>query len=168
MNRHLIIPVLAVTVAGLAGVAAWGVSQASAQEGSPHSIIVQRVAERFGVSESDVQIVFDEIRKEHQSEMQKKFDEQLSEAVSNGKLTEEQKQLILAKHKEMAAARESERETVRSMSPEDRKQHFESNFNELKEWADSNNIDISFLRFKLGKGGHGGRGFHREFSELEL
>ncbi len=47
-------------------------------------------------NESDVKAVFDEARAEHQTEMKTKMDERLSQAVSAGKITEEQKQAALA------------------------------------------------------------------------
>ncbi|MEK9143674.1 MAG: hypothetical protein AAB481_03535 [Patescibacteria group bacterium] len=69
---------------------------------------------KFGLSESDIQSVFDEARNERQTRMQTRFDDKLSQAVKDGKLTEVQKQAILAKQKELQANKLASRETQKA------------------------------------------------------
>lgn len=154
MNRHLIIPVVAVTIAGAAAFAA---TQSYAQTAdTTRTTLVQRIAQRFNLQESDVQTVFDEARQEHQSQMHAQFEARLTTAVENGKLTEEQKQSILAKHQELMAEHDAERESLRNMIPEERRAHHQEERAELEAWAAENGIDLQFF-MPMGK--MGGRHF---------
>ena len=62
-----------------------------------YSSIVQKLTQKFGLKESDVQAVFDDAKKECQSQMQAKFEDQLSQAMKDGKLTDAQRQTVLTK-----------------------------------------------------------------------
>ncbi len=150
MNRHLIIPVVAVTIAGAAAFAA---TQASAHmlDGANTSM-VQRIAQKFNLSESEVQTVFDEAREEHQTEIKTRFEARLTTAVENGKITETQKQAILTKHDELMAEHEAEWEAVKNMTPEERRAHHETERAELETWAEEQGIDLSYL-MPMGKMG---------------
>ncbi len=156
MNRHLIIPVLAVTIAGATAFAA---SQASAQTADDTPTrLVQRIAQRFNLSESDVQVVFNEARADHRIEMQARFEERLNAAVTNGSITQEQKQAIITKHTELMAEHEAEYEALRDMTPEERRAHHASERAELEAWAESQNIDLQFFMPMGRKGGNHMRG----------
>jgi DNA-directed RNA polymerase specialized sigma subunit len=103
--------------------------------------LVSRLANRFGVPEDEVQQVFDEVHAEHQSQMQTMFEERLNEQVSTGEITEDQKQAILDKKEEMIAFHE----TLRDLSPEERKAAFEEHRSEMKAWMEANGLEHKHL-----------------------
>ncbi len=77
--KRLLIVAVAVTVLGLAAVAIGGVAT-SAQEGEgPIGSFLSKVADKLGVSESELKVAIEEAR-----------DETIDEAVAEGRLTEEQ------------------------------------------------------------------------------
>jgi len=123
-KKALIVSVLA------AGILVAGVTAVKADEDtSGYPPIVQRLVEKFGLNEADVKAVFDEERSARQAEMQARHEERLNQAVSDGKITEEQKQAILAK--------QGERE-------------------EMKAWAESEGIDWEVLQELMGGPGFKG------------
>ncbi|OGV95785.1 hypothetical protein A2W24_03925 [Microgenomates group bacterium RBG_16_45_19] len=83
-----------------------------------------------------------------QAERQAEYEAYLDEAVTAGKLTVDQEQLILQKHTELQAQREAERQ-VRQQQRQ-----------ELEAWAEANGIETQYLFGMGGEGfGHGpGRG----------
>jgi len=126
--------------------------------------IIQKLVERFNLNPSEVQEVFDQERgerqQERQEEMQTRLEERLNEAVENGDLTEEQKQLILAKHQELEQEREANREASQNMTQERRREAMETKRTELEAWAKENGIEVEnlFLGPMGPKGGHQGWG----------
>ncbi len=123
----------------LAGGLTWaGMSRVSAQT-SPAQTIIERIAAKFGLKQADVQSVFDVQRDERQAEMQKRFEANLTQAVKDGKITEAQKNAVLAKHQEMQQEREKERTDWQS-------------------WLKANNLENTDLGFGFGGKGMGMRG----------
>lgn len=142
------------------GLAVLDVNLASADNSSnPRDTIIQKLAEKFNLKESDVQQVFDEVRQEHQTQMQTKHEERLSQLVTDGKITEDQKALILNKHKELQAERESNKDSFKDLSPEQRKIKMEEKKIELETWANENGIDTMYIMHfgEKGNGDHGSR-----------
>lgn len=132
-----------------------------------HSSLVEKIASTFGLNTSDVQAVFDQERTERRKEMQKKYEEQLTQYVSEGKITEQQKQLILDKHQEMQAQHQAKRESLQNMTDSERKAAIAANRanreeqkTELEQWANQNGIDMQYI---LGFGKRGGKGPGRAF-----
>lgn len=153
--------ILAALVIAFGTLAAGGfflIGNASAEGNTSRTSLIERIASRFNLSTSDVQSVFDEDRKEHQAEMEQRFEEKLSEAVSNGTITEKQKALILAKHEELQKEREADFEARKDMTPEERRADAEKHREEMKAWAEANNIPDEFVGPNMDGGmrGHGG------------
>lgn len=151
---------LKVTIASIAFLMIVGAvsSQALAQsETGGYQSIVQRLAEKFNLNESEVQAVFDEVHAEHQAQMQEMFEARLGEAVANGDLTEDQKNAILDKKEEMIAFRDS----LRDLSPEERKAAFDEKRSELKTWAEEQGIDLNLFHLDGPHGHHHGGFFLR-------
>lgn len=121
--------------------------------------MVKMLSQKLGVDENKVKQAIDSIQSERHKEMAERLDNKLSQMVKDGKLTENQKKLILAKHKEMEKERASEMEKLKSMTPEERKSHMEKKRAELTAWAKENDIDLSltfgFKHMKLGNRGYG-------------
>lgn len=163
MNKKIILAAIALTLAG-AGLALHTRVYAQSAPSSVNSL-VQKIAQRFGLKASDVQTVFDSHRAERQQEMQAAYEAQLSQFVKGGKITEAQKQLILAKHKEMQADRQSHMEkmsslteTERSAAMESHRTEMEAKHKELQDWAAANGIDIRYVMGFGFKGDHTIRG----------
>lgn len=144
--------VAAIGSAGLAGSSLVSAdSNTAGQDG-----LVDKIAQKFNLNKSDVKAVFDQDRADHQAKMQANVEKQLSQAVTDGKLTADQKDKILAKRKEMQASRDSDRDTMKNKTPAERKAAMEAKRTELEQWAKDNNIPTEYLRFVMG--GPGGRG----------
>lgn len=153
MKKLLLIPVLSLA---LLGFAAYGTTKAYAEDNAEaYPPIVQKLVERFGLNADKVEQVFDEERDERHQEMQAHFEERLTQMVSEGKITETQKQAIVARHEEMRNNR-PDPEEFRNMSVEERHQAMEQKRTELETWAQEQGIDTSLFPFVLG--GHGGFG----------
>ena len=110
--------------------------------------IVERIAAKLNMQPSQVQSVLDEMQNEKHTEMQTHLEERLTQAVTDDKITEAQKQAILSKHAEM----QTKMETLKDLTPEQRRTEMEKIHEEMKAWAGENDIDFPFIGF--------GRGFH--------
>ncbi len=122
--------------------------------------IAQRIAQRFNLKQEDVQAVFDQVRQERQQLMQQKYQSWLDQLVKEGKITEQQKQLLLNKHQEIQANRLKTREDLQNKTFHERKNLREQERQELENWAKQNGIDPQYL-FGFGQKNFGmGRG-HR-------
>jgi hypothetical protein len=109
----------------------------------------ERFAKRLGLSS-------EEVKEQRQVRQQ----DNLSQAVADGKITEEQKNLLLEKHQEMDAKRQQNRE----LSAEERQAAREKNRAEMQAWAEQNGIDLESIRpddAQRGNGPREGRGMHR-------
>ncbi len=144
MNKKILIPAIVLSVAAIAGtIYATG---ASASFGNGQKMTSQ-LAEKLGIEESSVESAMEEIRSDQQAEMKAEQEEKLQEAVDDGKITAEQKQLLLDRQTAMEEAREARRA-------------------ENQKWMEDNGFDEDTLReygINLGEGmgrGHGGGG-HR-------
>jgi hypothetical protein len=143
--------------------------------------LVQKIADKFGLNKSDVQAVFDQDRTERQADMQKnreakqaemeaKFTAQLDQDLKDGKITQAQKDLIIAKRKELETARQTEMQSLQGKTGDElkaamdaKKTQMQTQRTELENWAKQNNIDMKyFMGGFWGKGpGFGGMGFGR-------
>jgi Tfp pilus assembly protein PilV len=121
---------------------------------SPMSSLVGKLADKFNLNEQEVQAVFDEHKDDMHKEHRATFEERLSEAVADGKLTEDQKAKILAKLDELQSQREANHESFKDMSSEERREAMEKRREELETWAEENDIPEDYLPFAFGKG-HG-------------
>lgn len=157
-NSMISVRILAALVVAFGTLAAGGfflVGTASADNTSQKTSIIERIASRFNLNKDDVQGVFNEQFKAHQEEMTQRFETRLSEAVSKGTITEEQKSLILAKHEELQKERETNLEARRNMTPEERRADAEKHRDEMKAWAESNNIPSELVGIGMRDGAHG-------------
>jgi hypothetical protein len=156
MKKQLIIPALVVV---MGGAAILGANRIFAQttEGETPSI-VQKIAQKFNLNEADVKAVFDEEHQARHAEMEAKRLERLDQLVKDGKITEEQKQLIISKHEEMEANREAMFAEMEGKTAEERRALKIKHHEELNSWAEENGIDPQYLMFKIKFKGHGGPG----------
>ena len=146
----------AITAIGLASII--GISTTNAAPSSNHTSIVEKIAQTFNLNKDDVQSVFDEEHKARMKEHQKEAQERLATAVTEGKITQEQADAITAKREEMKTFMES----LKDSTEEQRKEAMKNKTEELKTWAQDNNIPIEYLRPE-GPGMHGMKGMHKGF-----
>lgn len=88
---------------GMAGVAIIGAGIAlfvpntiSAQQADEDTSFIQQLAERLGISESEVETAVTEIREERRAERQAEVQARIDEAVENGDLSQDEADLIAA------------------------------------------------------------------------
>lgn len=153
MNKKVLLPAVAFAVLGAS---IFGVNYAHAdQTSNPESTIVQKLADKFNLNKDDVQKVFDEEHAAREAKMQTKNEERLSQLVTDGKITQAQKTLILNKQKEMKAEREANRGSNSTKTQDERKTEMEAKKAELDKWAKDNGIDPQYLMGGFGKGHKG-------------
>jgi hypothetical protein len=153
-------PVLALALVAGAGVV--GLTHTHAADTSTGKTLVQKIAEKFNLKESDVQTVFDQDRTDHEAEMKQAMADRLTQAVTDGKITADQKQKILDKQQELRTQMEANRDSFKTMTEAERRAAMEKQRTDLEQWAKDNGIDPQYLMFAVYfKGGPGGpdRGF---------
>jgi DNA polymerase III alpha subunit (gram-positive type) len=174
---YAIVPALLLASAGAVAYAS------QAQDVNPMAGIVAKIAQKFNLSQNDVQAVFDEYKNEEktergakmqetQAQMEQKVKDELTQAVSDGKLTQAQMDLILAKRSELQAERSTVTQQAQEKSSTKTKEEMEaerdarqtemkSKQDALKQWATDNGISEEYIRFVGGMPGFGGerRGF---------
>lgn len=181
-STKILIPTVALSVLTVAGLI--GVSGTFAQEETDRVSWTQKIAEHFNLNQDDVDNFFESERENRQAEMQQKQEDRLSNLVSEGKLTEEQKQKIIEKCEEMKADREANGENFgkrnkgdfkemteeeRQVERDKREQERETRQSEMKGWLKEIGIDVDNDDFYkelmpllgnggLGNGGHRGHG----------
>lgn len=130
---------------------------------NPTNNVVNAIAQKFNLNAADVQKVFDEQHtqmKAQHAEMQKV---RLAQAVTAGKLTQAQADLILAKKAELEASREANRSALEGKTQVEREVFMKTQAENIKAWLTANNIPQEYM---MGfDGGHGdkGRGGERSF-----
>jgi hypothetical protein len=153
MKKKIILPTILALSVLVVGILASGVS---AQDTSNYPPIVQKISDKFNLNVSDVQQVFDEEADEKRAERFAFFADRLDELVSEGKLTEAQKESILDKHEEM----QDKMEGLKDLSPEERKDKMRELHDEFKSWAEQEGIDLPLIG-PFGKGFMSG--FHKGY-----
>lgn len=119
---------------------------------NPFSSFIQSLAQKLGITQDKVQSAVDTLRTERQKEMQKLYEEKLTQAVKEGKLTEAQKKLLLEKHA-----------SLKNQFDADWKKRQDQR-NQLQDWLEKNNIDPQYLFGGYGRmGGGKGQGMQKEF-----
>lgn len=155
MKNTLKIALAAVTLIGGTSLATGYVS---AQEGNrPVEDFAQRLSQRFGLNQSDVESFMQEMHDERQADREAQYITKLDELVSAGTLTSAQKDSLLALHEQNQEAMESMRD--QDLTPEERREQMDAHREAMDTWAEENGIDIHELMMGFGnEGGMKGRG----------
>ncbi len=156
MNTKMLLPVIAgaIGLAGLGGIHAFAASTSQAPRP-----IVQKIAQKFGLKEADVQAVFDQDKTGHMAQMKTNLSTKLDQQVKDGKLTATQKQAILDKMDQLHQQHEVDRTKLENITPAERKAAMQKHRQEMQDWAKQNNIDLKDLPFRpKGFGPRGHRG----------
>ncbi len=136
MNKKLLVTLLGVAV--LALVATVGLKTVRADDSTTnYPPLIQKLAEKFNLNQDEVQGVFNDMQQERLQTMQQLREQKLEQAVTDGVITNDQKQALLTKWSEMEQAREKQRQ-------------------EMQTWFQQQGIDQTKLTPYLGFGHHGG------------
>jgi len=166
MKKTHIVALATVVVLTTGVITATNVSAQTDSNTNRMSSLVQKLADKFGLNKDDVQAVFDEAHASREAEMETKYEERLTQLVSDGKITEDQKTLILAKHKDLEANRKAEMDSFKSMTADERKTAMDAKRTELENWAKENNIDVHYLMGMFHGKGHGHPGMDRSSGHM--
>lgn len=154
MNKKYLLYAI-VSVVALVSVGGFVLADSTNANGvNPMANIVSAIAEKFNLNASDVQAVFDEQReimetnrKEHreemQADMQEKFTERINRAVVDGKLTQVQADLIIAKKAELC----SQQTNMEGKTREEILAFQKTQRDSLQQWAEDNNIPTEYIMF---------------------
>lgn len=152
MNKKLLVMLGAVTIVGMSVL---GSGQVFAQESTtqnPVSSLVQKIADKFGLNKDDVQALFSEHKNEVKAKHSARQEDRLSKLVSEGKITEAQKTLIINKQKELTEKRAANKGSLKNLSKEELRSKMEAEHAELEKWAIDNGIDLKYLMGAFGPG----------------
>ena len=148
----------AIATVGLTTVGgAVGASAATASDFDPADGLMNRIATHFNLNKDEVAEVFKQDRVAHEEEEKVALQKRLDQAVKDGKLTDSQKDKIMAKVQEMR----DEGPKMMTIKVKDGKHNiaFEQKHDELEAWAKKNNIPMEYLRF------HGGMKFSHKIED---
>ena len=171
------------TIAGATIVAVSGAGAVWATDDTQTASLSEFISERFGLDQNEVEDVITEYRGEYGygprggrmgedwemgGRMGDRLEVRLQEALDAGDITAEQMDAMLAKHEEMEAEREANREQWESLSPEDRQALGDEHRQEMETWMEEQGIHLENFGPEgqrgqgLGDGsGMGMRGMHR-------
>lgn len=150
----------AIAIVGLSSIAVLNVASAANQT-NKEDTLVSKISQKFNLNKSDVQKVFDEEHLAREAEMKANYESKLTQAVKDGKITEDQKTKLLAKEAELHTYMQSLNDKTR----EERKTAMDVKRTELEKWAKDNGISNDYLPGPMGGKGKmmgGGRGMHGE------
>ena len=162
-STKILVPTLVLGV--LAGAGALGVKSANAnwfgfRGGENKDSLIQRLVEKFNLNQGEVEGAFEEHREEMQEERKEHQEEHLNELVSEGKLTEDQKNALIEKREQWKEEREQDREELKDMTREQRREQAQEHREEMQQWMEDSGIDHDALGGQgngMGRG-HGGFG----------
>ncbi len=157
-SKKVILPALA--IAGLLAVGAISAPTVQAMESERGLPLIQRIAERFGLNESEVEEVFTQYRLERHLVQRDHFAAHLAELVEAGHLTQEQADIIVEKYETMQA----DHEALMQASPEERDTYCNAHHAEVRAWIEKSGIALPEAmsgRSNRGNGAHCGNGIGR-------
>ena len=145
------------------GLAALGTGYVHAQgtdtQNRPMEALTTAIAQKFNLNATEVQVVVDEVmktqREERQANREQGMKDRLTQAVADGKITQAQADLLIAKQTEMHAFMQS----MQGKTDAERKDAMQAKMEEMKQWMTDNNIPEQFAHGGIGErrsGQHGG------------
>jgi len=141
-NLKLAVSIISgLTLVMMLGAGCTGTLNADPLEDSGYPPLAEKFAERFDLDPDEVMDFMEELKEERRAEMEAKFEEKLDELVENGDITDEQKQAILDKKEEMEAFRSD----LEDMTVADAREAMAEMREELKDWAEENEIGLKYL-----------------------
>jgi hypothetical protein len=117
----------------------------SAQADAAGQSLVEKIATRFHLSQSDVQEVFDDYENTREEQFKQDFSDRLQTLVDDGTITAEQKTLIEDKLQQLLDERDSNRNKFENLTRKERRDLIIKKRAELKQWAKDNGIPTDIL-----------------------
>lgn len=151
--KKSVITASAIAIVGLGTLTALYANSTYAAPNS--SGLIDRLALRFNLNRDDVQVVFGEHRSGLMAQHEQGMKDRLAQAVTDGKITQAQADLITAKRTELKTFMES----LEDKTTEEHRDAMKTKMDELKKWAEDNNIPLQYLH--LGMKGPQGKFGHR-------
>lgn len=136
------------------------VTPASAQtinKASGFNDLVNAIAQKFNLNQSDVQKVFDDQRAKENTQRDQLQTDRINQAVSDGKLTQDQANKILAKKAELKSQMPALMASLEGKTQAEKQALMKEHKDALTKWANDNNIPLQYLHFLGGE--KEGRGF---------
>lgn len=152
INKKILLPIGIAVV----GVAALGTATFAKVPGTQS--LADTIAQKFNLNKADVQKVIDEHHDSMKEAHEQRYEAMLQRAVDDKKLTSEQRDKILAKHKELVAQMQANRDSFRDKTPDERKAEIDKVKGEIEQWEKDNNIPAGYLEPKGRGGGPHGHG----------
>ena len=106
-----------------------------------YPVMVEQLAEKLDLDPEEILEAFKDMNEERKESLEKNFEEKLDKAVEEGNITEEQKEAIMAKREEVA----EELQDIKELPSSERKEAIKDIADDLKEWAEENDIDSKEL-----------------------
>jgi hypothetical protein len=158
ISKRMLIPMAAIAVIGAGALGVAKVS-ATSDTNNPQASLVQKLADTFHIDKTKVQAVFDQNQAQKQADREAQYEDRLTKAVTDGKLTSAQKDLVLTEHKKLQTEMDADRAAgTSSTTRADRRLAMDKIRTEITDWAKANNIDAKWLMGGSGMGGHRGMG----------
>lgn len=133
--KKILIPVATVVI--LSGAAVLGIKNVHADNSQTYlPPMIQKLSERFGLNQSDVTQFMQEERQQARKDHKVNLENRLNLAVTDGKITKEQKTALMNKLDENWSAKLQEQKTNRD---------------EMQKWMEDNGIDPSQLDLGFGR-----------------
>jgi hypothetical protein len=138
ISRKMLIPMAAVAVIGAA---AYGAGRVSAAGNSTGPTLAQRISSVFGLDQNKVQNVINQYHTDQRTQADSKYDQRLSQAVTDGKITAGQKAAILTERNKL----KSELDAAMTKTGTDRRTAMEQIHTEAQDWSKQNNLAAHWL-----------------------
>lgn len=151
MKKTILIPAFMIALMGFAALGSIQPTNAFFGSGMTTSFFEQ-LATKLGISTETVESAMSQIHEEHMQDRAQEVESRLGEAVANGTITTDQKQVILDHHEEMKEEHENEWEEMRGLTREERQAEREAHREEAKTWALDQDIDLTTLHELMGGG----------------
>jgi hypothetical protein len=144
MIKLSIVSLVAIGTTGTLGYLGLQEVSALTSTGSTYSTIIENIAKKFNLNQSDVQSVFDETRTQARND-------RLTQMVTDGKITEAQKALLIVKEAEIE--KKIKDINAKQLTATERQTQIKAVNDEMEKWLSDNKISSEVMR---GLGGRGG------------
>ena len=136
-------------------------AQASEETKSEYPLLVERFAQKFDLDKDEIMDFLDELKEERIADAEDRFEERLDELVEDEKITGDQKEAILNKKEELKTFKED----MEDMTISEAREAIKDMHEELRDWAEENDLELKNFFPKDEAHAFGLRGFikHRSF-----
>jgi len=136
-------------------------AQASEEDETGYPLFVERFAQKFDLDQDEIMDFLDELKEEKRADGEERFEERLDELVEDEKITGDQEEAILDKKEELKTFKEG----LEDMTISEAREAMKDIHEELRDWAEENDLDLKNFFPKERAHSFGLRGFikHRSF-----